>query len=83
MQGKVAAYHMHAKHDSKVITTHARKAFMGRFHTLVDPENQLSDAERNRRADAAKSAYFTALALKSSLARSRGRTDPREGPCSS
>lgn len=40
-----------------------------RFEPQVDPDRRLPDGERRRRAEAAKKAYFTGLALKSSKAR--------------
>jgi hypothetical protein len=42
----------------------------------VDPHGTLPPEERARRAANARSAYFTALALRSSQARRRPRTDP-------
>jgi hypothetical protein len=72
-RARIAAYHMHSRNDGRTITANARKAFMGRFCAIVDPHNELPEAERTRRATAARSAYFAALALKSSVARSRRR----------
>ena len=46
---------------------------MSRFLNEADPLHELSVDERNRRAAQLKKAYFTRLALKSSLARSRAR----------
>jgi len=42
---------------------------MGRFDRIVDPTGQLAPAERARRAENAKRAYFIELALKSARAR--------------
>jgi hypothetical protein len=42
---------------------------MERFEREVDPENRLPEVERARRAEAARRAYFTELALKSARAR--------------
>ena len=42
---------------------------MARFERQVDPDHLLSPAERQRRAEAAKKAYFLGLALKSARAR--------------
>jgi hypothetical protein len=60
-----------ASHDSKEYTKPARDAFARRFLDEVDPERLLPEAERNRRAEAAKRKYFLALAFKSARARSR------------
>lgn len=50
----------------------ARKAAQDRFEREVDPDGTLSPQERARRAESARKAYFTRLALKSAQAR-RGR----------
>jgi hypothetical protein len=44
---------------------------MSRFEDEVDPNRVLSEAERQRRAEQAKKAYFTRLALRSVQARRR------------
>jgi hypothetical protein len=50
---------------------------MARLEREVDPEGRLPDAERRRRAEAAKKAYFTNLALKSSKSRAPRRSAGR------
>ena len=75
LRARIAAYSLHASHDPRETTKPARDAFLARFERDVDPDNRLSAAERRRRAEAAKRAYFTALALKSSKAR-QGRAQP-------
>ncbi|WP_327066764.1 hypothetical protein [Kitasatospora sp. NBC_01302] len=50
-------------------TAKARAAQLTRFEREVDPDNQLSDEERTRRAEHAKKAYYTRLALRSAQAR--------------
>ena len=50
-------------------TAPARAAFQDRFERQVDPDGSLPVAERRRRAEAAKKAYYTGLALKSAQAR--------------
>ncbi len=69
LQARVAAYRMHAMHDPRDTTREARAAFLAKFEREVDPDRRLSEPERQRRAEAAKKAYFNALALKSALAR--------------
>lgn len=71
LQARVAAYRLHATHDPKETTKKARAAFSARFEREVDPEMVLPQAERARRAEAARRAYFTSLALRSSRARGR------------
>lgn len=71
----MAAYRLHATHDPRKTTKPARAAFMARFEREVDPDRRLPEAERRRRAEAAKKAYFSGLALKSS----KGRRERRPG----
>lgn len=52
----MAAYRLHATHDPRETTKPARDAFMARFEREVDPDGRLSEAERRRRAEAAKKA---------------------------
>lgn len=59
--------------DRTARTAAARKAAMDRFEREVDPEGVLPPAERTLRAEHARKAYFTRLALKSSQARRRRR----------
>jgi hypothetical protein len=67
LRAQMGAYRLHAM--GKTNTGPARKAFDDRFLNEVDPGRTLPEAERSRRAKAAKSAYFKGLALKSSQAR--------------
>ncbi len=55
--------------DPTARTAPARQAFKDRFDPEVDPEHKLSPAERARRAEHARKAYYLALALKSARAR--------------
>ncbi len=74
LRARIAAYTLHATHDARVTTQPARDAFLARFEREVDPDGSLPVAERRRRAEAAKKAYFSRLALKSAKAR-RARRD--------
>jgi hypothetical protein len=58
-----------AQRDPREYTSAARKAFMLRFEQQVDPAQELSEAERSRRSEAARRLYFAQLALRSSKAR--------------
>lgn len=69
MRARIAAYTLHSKSDGRELTGRARQAFLDRFERAVDPSGTLPPAERCRRAAAARKAYFTSLALKSSRAR--------------
>jgi hypothetical protein len=57
--------------DRSARTAKARKTFDERFEREVDPNNELTPAERAKRAENARKAYFARLALKSAQARRR------------
>jgi hypothetical protein len=59
-------------------TAPGRKAFRDSFEREVDPDCVLDPAERARRAEHARKAYFAGLALKSAQAR-RARKESRDG----
>ena len=69
LRGRIAAHQLHATHDSAELTKNARAAFLERFEHEVDPARKLPEAERKRRAEHAKKAYFARLALASAKAR--------------
>lgn len=58
-----------SRHDSKKLTAPAREAFEKRFLDQVDPDRALPEAERLRRAAAARKLYFADLAFRSARAR--------------
>ena len=73
LRGRMGAHALHAKvADPTAHTAPARKAFLDRFEREVDPDGILSPAERARRAEHARKAYFGRLALASAKARSKG-----------
>lgn len=80
LRARLAAHTLHSKVDSRVHTQPAREAFLARFEREVDPDRLLSDVERKRRADAARKAYFTSLAFKSSKTRRRKSTPAATRP---
>lgn len=59
--------------DRSAATLPGRTAFDERFEREVDPDGTLPAAERAVRADAARRAYFTRLALKSASSRRKAR----------
>jgi hypothetical protein len=73
LQSRLAAQTLHSKYDSRDLTSKARATFLARFEDEVDPNRELPEAERLRRAEHARKAYFTRLALKSAQARRRGK----------
>ena len=60
--------------DPSARTRPARDKFAERFIDEVDPERTLPEAERHRRAESARRAYFARLALASAKARRRKAT---------
>ena len=74
LRARLAAHAMHAKHDTDQVSRPGREAFLARFERQVDPDGVMPDAERRRRAEHAKRAHMTRLALRSAQARrTRGR----------
>jgi len=71
LSARLAAHSLHAQVDSREHTEPAQVAFMARFDDEVDRERTFPEAERVRRAEQAKKAYFTRLALRSAQARRR------------
>jgi hypothetical protein len=69
LAARVGAFTLHSKYDSRDLTAHARAAAEKRFEDQVDPERKLPDAERQRRVEHARKAYFARLALASAKAR--------------
>ena len=67
--GRIGAHSAHSRHDSRDLTANARAAFLETFLRQVDPNRELPEAERRRRAEHAKKAYFGKLALKSAQVR--------------
>jgi hypothetical protein len=69
LRARAAAYRLHSLYDSRELTANARIAFRDRFAKQVDPDGILPVAERQRRAECARKAYFAALAARSVRAR--------------
>lgn len=70
LAARIGAYSLHASYESKALTTAAREQFLARFEREVDPDGRLPEAERRRRAEAARRAHMLRLSLKSVKARS-------------
>ena len=58
-----------ATDDRTAATSAARTAFMRRFELEVDPRGELDPHERSKRAEFARRAYMTRLALRSAATR--------------
>jgi hypothetical protein len=75
LRAKLAAHTSWANtSDRAARTAAARKAANERFARQVDPDGTLPPHERAERAENARKAHFTALALRSTRARQRHRT---------
>ncbi len=77
LRARIAAYTLHAQRDPRQTTAAARAAFLDRFERDVDPQLQLAPDERRRRAEAARKAYMSRLALASARARTQRRGSRR------
>ena len=62
IRARIGALSLHAQGGTN--TAPARAAFDRRFLDEVDPERVLPESERQRRAELARKAYFSRLALK-------------------
>jgi hypothetical protein len=82
LRARLAAHAMHGRHDARQTTAKARAAFLARFERLADPEERLPPAERQRRAQQLRSAYFARLALASAKARRARRPATKGGEAS-
>lgn len=72
LRARVAAHESWARTgDRAARTAKARAAMESKFDRLVDPDGLLSPEERAYRADQARKAHYTRLALKSAQARRR------------
>jgi hypothetical protein len=72
----IGAHALHSKYDSRELTTNARAKFDQRFLDEIDPHRVLPEAERDRRADHARKAYFAKLAYMSAKARAARKAAP-------
>jgi hypothetical protein len=82
LRARLAAHAMHGRHDAREMTAKARAAFLARFERQADPEGRLPPAERQRRAQQLRSAYFARLALASAKARRARRPAAKGGEAS-
>jgi hypothetical protein len=79
LRARAAAYRLHSLYDSRQLTANARRTFNDRFARQVDPDLVLPPAERARRAECARKAYYADLAAKSAKARRDRRARARPG----
>ena len=74
IRARIAAHILHAQRNPQETTAAARQAFLSSFELQADPTGSLDPAERKRRAQHLRKAYFSKLALASARAR-RGTTE--------
>ena len=72
LRARLGAHTLHSRYDSRELTAPARAAFLAGFEQQVDPAGALPEAERQRRAEHARKAHFTRMALASARARRAG-----------
>ena len=78
LRASAAAHSRWAKTpDRKTATAKQRSAFIARFEDQVDPDRKLDPATRAKLVDNALKAYMSSLALKSAVARRKGRETAR------
>jgi len=68
-RARIAAFALHSQ--GKTNTAAATRAFLAAFEDRVDPNRELPEEERQRRALAARRAHMARLALRSVRARQR------------
>jgi hypothetical protein len=73
LRAQIAAHESWAHtEDRSARTAKARKAALDKFEHEVDPNNELSPAERAKRAEHLRKAHFKRMSLASARARRRG-----------
>lgn len=73
LAAQIAANSRWSREDPTEQGRKMRAGFDAKFLREVDPNNELPEAERQRRADCARRAYFQRLALASAKARRAGK----------
>jgi hypothetical protein len=79
LRARLAAHALHAQRDARETTANGRAEFLARFEREVDPDRTLDPAERRRRAEQARRAYFTRLSLTAVKAKRTKRAKPARG----
>ncbi len=74
LRGRIGAYALHATHDPRETTAKARLTFLEGFYEGIPAD--LPEPERERRALAARRAYFARLAYRSAVSRSAKKAAP-------
>jgi hypothetical protein len=79
LRARIAANEKWAHADPVAGTAKARAKFLEGFLDEVDPNRELPEEERLRRAENARAAYFSRLAFKSAKARRQRKQLNEEG----
>lgn len=69
LRARLGAYALHSQRDVRETSARGREVFRSRFEKDVDPDGVLPIEERKRRAEAARKAHYTRMALASVRAR--------------
>jgi hypothetical protein len=70
LYARLGAYESWARTEDRTArTANGRKAFLDKFERQVDPECKLTPSERARRAEFARKAFYTRLAMRSAEVR--------------
>jgi hypothetical protein len=80
IRARLGAFALHAQRDPHETTAAGRAAFLQKFLDEVDPNRELPETERLRRAESARKAYMAKLALASARARGAKATRRKRGP---
>lgn len=76
LRSKMAAHKSWANTEDRAArTAAARQAAADRFEKLVDPEGKLPIAERAKRAESARKAFYAEMAFKSHRSRRRNKAN--------
>lgn len=76
MRARLGGLSLSAQRDPREYTKAARSRFMAKFYDEVDADGVLDEREKERRAEAARKAHFTRMALKSGRKRN-GKNDQK------
>jgi len=72
--GRIGGLSKSSRYDPQTLTGKARQSFLARFERDVDPEGILEPLERQRRAEAARRAYMSRLAMKGAETRRKRKS---------
>ena len=73
LRARIGGFALAAQRDPREYTRAARAALWARFEAEVDPGGILPEKERQRRAEAARSAHMAKIGLKSAQTRAKKR----------